>query len=59
MGNAQIWNESDLKEAVDLGQVDIPRPDPLPQDNEDVSYFFIGEYIIYISAMFSCYLTFK
>ena len=43
-GDAQAWNESDLKDAVDTGELKIPQPDTLPNDNEDVPYFFIGEY---------------
>ena len=42
--DAQIWNDSDLKEAVENGTMPLPQPRPLPHDNQDTSYFFIGEY---------------
>lgn len=45
-GDAQVWNESDLKEAVDSGEMPIPKPEPLPNDDVDVPYFFIGERIL-------------
>ena len=45
-GDAQVWNESDLKEAVDNGEMLIPQLEPLPNDNMDVPYFFIGERIL-------------
>lgn len=41
--DAQVWNESDLKAAVEDGEIDLPKPDPIPNDTEDVPYFFIGD----------------
>ena len=41
--DAQIWNQSDLQEAVQDGEIDFPAPDPLPHDTQDVPYFFIGD----------------
>lgn len=45
-GDALVWSESDLKEAVDNGEMSIPQPEPLPNDNVDVPYVFIGERIL-------------
>lgn len=45
VGDAQIWNESDLKEALVDDRLNIPQPTSLSGDNEDVPYFFIGEII--------------
>ncbi len=44
-GDAQVWNASDLKAALDDGSVNIPPPDPLPNDNVDVPYFIVGKYL--------------
>lgn len=41
--DAQLWNDSDLKAAAENGDLDLPNPGPLPNDTEDVPYFFIGE----------------
>ncbi len=41
--DAQIWNDSDLKQAVENGTVPLPQARPLPHDTQDVPYFFIGE----------------
>lgn len=46
-GDAQVWNESDLKEAVDSGQMPLPPPDHFPNDDQDSPYFFIGEVKLY------------
>ena len=40
-----LWNESDLKAAADNGDLDLPEPEALPHDTEDVPYFFIGKKI--------------
>ncbi len=44
-GDAQVWNASDLKIALDAGTVNPPPPDPLPNDNVDVPYFIIGKFL--------------
>ncbi|MCP3680334.1 MAG: transposase family protein [Gammaproteobacteria bacterium] len=42
--DAQIYNESDLKEGLENGDIaGFPRPDPLPNDTEDVPYFLVGD----------------
>ena len=43
--DAQLWNESDLKAAADNGDLDLPEPEALPHDTEDVPFFFIGKKI--------------
>ena len=41
--DAQIYNVSDLKECVEDGIIGFPDPEPLPNDNLDVPYFFVGD----------------
>ena len=41
--DAQIYNNSELKECAEDGSLGFPDPDPLPNDNQDVPYFFIGD----------------
>lgn len=41
--DAQIWNASELKEALDAGDLHFPEPDPMPHDNEPMPYLFIGD----------------
>lgn len=38
-----MYNDSELKEAAEDGTIGFPDADPLPNDNEDVPYFFIGD----------------
>ena len=40
---AQIYNESELKEAIEDGSIGFPDPDPLPNDTENVPYFFLSD----------------
>ncbi|XP_052281265.1 uncharacterized protein LOC127878776 [Dreissena polymorpha] len=42
---SHLWNESDLKAEADNGDLDLPEPEALPHDTEDVPYFFIGKKI--------------
>jgi hypothetical protein len=42
-GDAQIWNSSDLKAAIDDGTVNVPPPEALPWDTVDIPYFIIGD----------------
>ncbi|KAJ8019719.1 Protein ALP1-like [Holothuria leucospilota] len=39
--DAQVWNDSDLQEAIIDGDLKLPDPEPLPHDTEDLPYFFI------------------
>lgn len=41
--DAQIYNDSELKQCAEDGTLSFPDTDPLPNDNQDVSYFFIGD----------------
>jgi hypothetical protein len=41
--DAQIYNASELKECVEDGTIGFPDPDPIPNDYQDVPYFFIGD----------------
>jgi hypothetical protein len=41
--DAQIYNNSELKELAEDGDLGFPAPDPLPNDYQDVPYFFIGD----------------
>ena len=41
--DAQIYNASELNECVEDGSLGFPDPEPLPNDNLDVPYFFVGD----------------
>ncbi|XP_068250352.1 putative nuclease HARBI1 [Palaemon carinicauda] len=41
--DAQIYNDCELKECAEDGTLGFPDPEPLPSDNQDVPYFFIGD----------------
>ncbi|XP_054763663.2 uncharacterized protein LOC129270291 [Lytechinus pictus] len=41
--DAQIYNASELRECVEDGSLGLPDPDPLPNDNQDGPYFFVGD----------------
>lgn len=41
--DAQLWNESDLKAATEDGELDLPDPEPLPHDTQDMPFFYIGD----------------
>ena len=41
--DAAVFNNSDLKDAVESEDLDLPEPEPLQGDNEDISYFFIAD----------------
>ena len=40
---AHIYNASELKECVEDGSLGFPDPEPPPNDNLDVPYFFVGD----------------
>ena len=41
--DAQIYNNSEIKEFAENGTIGFPTPDALPNDYQDVPYFFIGD----------------
>ena len=41
--DAQIFNSSEVKECLNDGSIGFPAPDPLPNDTENVPYFFIAD----------------
>ena len=41
--DAQLYNDSELKECLLDGTLDIPPDSPLPNDDEDLPYFFLGD----------------
>ena len=41
--DAQIYNESELKEKLEKVTLGFPDPDVLPNDNEPTPYYFIGD----------------
>lgn len=43
MSDAGIFNESSLEPALREGTFGLPRPDRLPNDNQDTPYFIVGD----------------
>ena len=43
VSDAQLWNESTLRDAVITNSIDIPQQEPLPGDDRPISYFIIGD----------------
>ena len=41
--DAQVYNDSELKECAEDGTLGFPDPEPLSHDNQDVPYYFIGD----------------
>ena len=43
--DAQVWNDSELKEAIDAETIGFPAADPLPGDDDEhtMPYFIIGD----------------
>ena len=41
--DAQIYNGSNFKDCLDQGLLNFPAPSPLPNDNEDMPYFLVGD----------------
>ncbi|VDI32446.1 Hypothetical predicted protein [Mytilus galloprovincialis] len=41
--DAQIWNQSDLKNHIIDENMHIPKAEPLPNDDKDIPYFIVGD----------------
>lgn len=42
-GDAQVFNNGELKESIDRGSLNFPPPEPLPNDDKDMPYFIVGD----------------
>ncbi|XP_041364377.1 protein ALP1-like [Gigantopelta aegis] len=40
---AGIFNDTDLKRALEDGRIGLPPPEPLPNDNQPIGYFLVGD----------------
>ena len=43
MSDCAVFNQSDLKHALDTGTLGLPAPEPLPGDDHDIPYFLVGD----------------
>ena len=50
-GDAKIYNESEIAEAVQNGTIGFQDPDPLPHD-QDIPYFFVGDDVFSLNKNF-------
>ena len=41
--DAQIWNQSDLRQYIDDDKIHVPPAEPIPGDDKDIPYFIIGD----------------
>ena len=41
--DAQIWNQSDLKLAIERGLIGMPEATPLPGDDRPIGYYIIAD----------------
>jgi hypothetical protein len=42
-GDAQVFNNGELREAIIDGSLNLPPPEPLPHDDKDMPYFLIAD----------------
>lgn len=43
MSDSQIFNASELKECIEQGMLNLPPPAPMPNDDVELPYFFLGD----------------
>ena len=41
--DAQLWNNCELKDAIENRLIDLPQPKPLPGDDKDMPYFILAD----------------
>lgn len=41
--DCQVFNHSDLRRCIEDGSIDYPPDEPLPNDDEDMPYFIVGD----------------
>ena len=42
-GDSQVFNDSELKAAIDDGTINFPQPTSLPHDDKPIPYFIVGD----------------
>ena len=52
--DAQIYNASELKECVEDDSLGFTDPEPLPNDNQDVPYFFTDSLTSHFLSWLTC-----
>lgn len=42
MSDAQLFNDSELKEYLEDGTINLPPPEPMTNDDKPIPYFILG-----------------